>query len=154
MFIYYLPLHVIVRTVRARACIICNQVRPRPVCAFVQWNTVFLCSDYVDAKVDLSLLFAYKVRVFFNVSVRWAVTLEKIPSDICVQWRLISSACASHSLLSVFVVGMMKLCIPCCPKCAKKIFWSDFTHAQADLNGHWAHMSKVRFLTLLVRYIF
>ena len=50
-----------------------------------------------------------------------------------------------HSLVSVFVVRMEKLCILGYPNYTKPRFWSDCAHAQVDIILRWAHMSENTF---------
>ena len=55
-----------------------------------------------------------------------------------------------RSLIRVFAVRMTKLCILGYPTCAKWRFWSACANAQADLNLHWAHLSKGTFSDVAV----
>ena len=47
-----------------------------------------------------------------------------------------------RSLIRIYVVRMMKLCIFCYPKCVHLRFWSNCANTQADLNPLGAHVWK------------
>ena len=59
-----------------------------------------------------------------------------------------------HCLIRVFVFRLKKVFILYYPKCAQWWFWSACANVQADLNLHWAHMSRGMFSDVMTHSVF
>ena len=80
------------------------------------------------------------------------LNINKAPRVNLITW--LASNEDSHQLAhlcSPIFVPMKKLCILGYLKCAQWRFWSDCTNVQADLNLHWAQMSKGTFSGIAVQ---
>ena len=74
---------------------------------------------------------------------------ENVPSDVYAS----KGSNHSYSLIRVFFVRMMKLCILGYPKCDQCRFWSVCANAQANQNLRWAHMRNGTFFDVPAHWI-